>query len=220
MRTKVKKKKISHVFIFLDKHWSFIHTAEKKRRIETAQSQLNSIPFEFANRRNHESCEKIHLITVLRPSIVEIQRKSLICIFVKEIIFLTNYKSSSIRCIILTGASQRVISFSLPKHMPQSPWRIVSMITQPMSPLHSTPNTRIMKINTRAVCPHITTNCVTTWEKRISPGDTPATQLRSSRPSILSIISAEDVSATARKKTMLCQQRSSLWKVTYFKKIS
>lgn len=111
-----------------------------------------------------------------------------------------------IRWIILTDATRRMRScfvFVLPKHMPQSPWRIVRMITQPMSPLHSTPNTRIMKINTRAVWPHITTNCVTTWENRISPGDTPATQLRSSRLSILSIISADDVSATARKKTML-----------------
>lgn len=90
-----------------------------------------------------------------------------------------------------------------PKHMPHSPWSIVSMMTQPMSPLHSTLNTKIMKINTRAVWPHITTNCVITWENKISAGDTPATQLRSRRPSILSMISADDVSATAKKKTML-----------------
>lgn len=87
--------------------------------------------------------------------------------------------------------------------MPQSPWSIVSIITQPMSPLHSTPNTKIMKISTNAVWPHITTNCVTTWENSISPGVTPATQLRSNKPSILSMINADDVNATAKKKTIL-----------------
>lgn len=101
---------------------------------------------------------------------------------------------------ILHALSYRI---ALPKHMPQSPWSIVSIMTQLISPLHSTSNTRIMKINTRAVWPHITTNCVTTWENKISPGDTPATQLRSRRPSILSMISADDVNATAKKKTML-----------------
>lgn len=56
------------------------------------------------------------------------------------------------------------------------------MTTETIFPLHVTPNTKIININTRAVCPHITTNCVTTCEKRISPGDTPATQDRSSNP--------------------------------------
>lgn len=101
---------------------------------------------------------------------------------------------------ILHELSCRIVS---PKHMPQSPWSIVNMMTQPISPLHSTSNTRIMKINTRAVWPHITTNCVITWENKISAGDTPATQLRSRRPSILSMIKADDVSATAKKKTIL-----------------
>lgn len=93
--------------------------------------------------------------------------------------------------------------FFLPKHMPHNPCRIVSMITQPISPLHCTPKTRIIKMSTKVVWPHITTNCVTTWENRISPGETPATQLLSSRPSILSIMRAEDVRATARKNTIL-----------------
>lgn len=97
---------------------------------------------------------------------------------------------------------------ALPKHMPQSPWSIVNMMTQPIGPSHSTSNTRIMKISTRAVWPHITTNCVTTWENRISLGDTPATQLRSRRPSILSTINADDVNATAKKKTMLLTDKN------------
>lgn len=62
----------------------------------------------------------------------------------------------------------------LPKHMPQRPCNIVSAITRLMSPLHSTPNTRIMNMSTSAVCPHMTTNCVITCENNISNGVTPA----------------------------------------------
>lgn len=76
-------------------------------------------------------------------------------------------------------------------------------MTRNIFPLQVTPNTIIMKIKTRAVWPHITTNCVITWENRISPGETPATQDRSNRPSVLSMIKADDVSATAKKNTML-----------------
>lgn len=49
----------------------------------------------------------------------------------------------------------------------------------------------------------MTMNCVTTCEKRISKGVTPATHERSRRPSVRSMIKAEDVKATAKKKTML-----------------
>lgn len=193
----------------------FIRTAEKKCRIEAAQSQLDGISFEFANRRNHKPCEKRNsncntssFVFWLSEFARSKSKKIAYLRFCeRNRIFLRNCKSSSICCIILTDTRMKS-RLVLPKHMPQSPWRIVSMITQPMSPLHSTPNTSIMKINTRAVWPHITTNCVTTWENRISPGDTPATQLRSSRPSILSIISADDVSATARKKTILSTRDS------------
>lgn len=62
---------------------------------------------------------------------------------------------------------------NLPKHMPHKPWRIVKITTRTRFPLHSTPKTAIMKIKTRAVCPTMTTNCVMTWENKISSGVTP-----------------------------------------------
>lgn len=58
-------------------------------------------------------------------------------------------------------------------------------------------------MSTRAVWPHITTNCVITCENKISVGVTPATHERSRRPSVRSIMSADDVRATAKKKTIL-----------------
>jgi hypothetical protein len=64
-----------------------------------------------------------------------------------------------------------------PKHIPQSPWRIVRITAENTSPLHSTPNTRIMKMSTSAVWPHITTNWVITCENRISNGVTPANKI-------------------------------------------
>lgn len=97
----------------------------------------------------------------------------------------------------------QLCTLNLPKHMPQRPWRIVNTITQPSCPWHSTSKTASMKMSTNAVCPHITTNCVITWEKRTSAGVTPATQLLSKRPSILSMIKTEEVRATAKKKTIL-----------------
>lgn len=69
------------------------------------------------------------------------------------------------------------LTFNLPKHIPQSPCKIVSIITNPISPLHSTPNTTIMNMSTSAVCPHMTTNCVITWENNISNGVTPARKI-------------------------------------------
>lgn len=62
-------------------------------------------------------------------------------------------------------------------------------------------------MSTRAVCPHMTTNCVTTCENRISKGVTPATHDLSNKPSVRSIINADDVNATAKKKTMLKNNR-------------
>ncbi|VEN54402.1 unnamed protein product [Callosobruchus maculatus] len=70
-------------------------------------------------------------------------------------------------------SSSQMAEMTNPKHIPHSPCRIVRIITKMMSPWHCTLNTRIMKISTNVVWPHITTNWVTTWENRISPGDTP-----------------------------------------------
>lgn len=100
-------------------------------------------------------------------------------------------------------SSSHMAEMTKPKHMPHKPCSKVMTITQKMSPLHVTPKTRIMKMSTRAVWPHITTNCVITCENRISPGDTPATQERSNSPSVRSIIKADDVRATAKKNTIL-----------------
>lgn len=100
--------------------------------------------------------------------------------------------------------------------MPQRPWRIVKTITQPTCPWHSTVKATSMTISTNAVWPHITTNWVITWEKMISAGKTPATQLLSKRPSILSMIKMEEVRATAKKKTMLQEKYTSKYLPSYF----
>lgn len=100
-------------------------------------------------------------------------------------------------------SSSQIAEMTKPKHMPHKPWRMVRMITRKMSPLFVTPKTTIINRRTSAVCPHMTTNCVTTCEKRISNGVTPATHERSRRPSVRSIIKADDVNATAKKKTIL-----------------
>lgn len=107
-------------------------------------------------------------------------------------------------------------NLNLPKHMPQRPWRIVSTITQPTCPWHSTVKATSMTIRTNAVWPHITTNWVITWEKMISAGKTPATQLLSRRPSILSMIRMEEVRATAKKKTMLQEKYISKYLLSHF----
>lgn len=103
-------------------------------------------------------------------------------------------------------SSSQIAEMTKPKHMPHKPWRMVRMITRKMSPLFVTPKTTIMNRRTSAVCPHMTTNCVTTCEKRISNGVTPATHERSRRPSVRSIIKADDVNATAKKKTILIKK--------------
>lgn len=50
----------------------------------------------------------------------------------------------------------------------------------------------------------------------ISAGKTPATQLLSKRPSILSMIKMEEVRATAKKKTMLQEKYTSKYLPSYF----
>lgn len=93
------------MFVFFN--CDFIRTAKKKRRIETAQSQLDGIPFEFANRRNHEPCEKIQIVTtfVLQSSKLFKEQGGRV-FFVKETIFLRNCKSLLTRYIILTDTSR------------------------------------------------------------------------------------------------------------------
>lgn len=79
-------------------------------------------------------------------------------------------------------SSSQMADITKPKHIPHIPCNNVSMMTPNISPLHVISNTRIMKISTSAVWPHITTNWVTTCEKRISKGVTPATHDRSRSP--------------------------------------
>lgn len=79
-------------------------------------------------------------------------------------------------------SNSQMADITKPKHIPHMPCNNVNIITPTISPLHVTSNTRIMKISTRAVWPHITTNWVTTCENRISNGVTPATHDRSSKP--------------------------------------
>lgn len=50
----------------------------------------------------------------------------------------------------------------------------------------------------------------------ISAGKTPATQLLSKRPSILSMIRIEEVRATAKKKTMLQEKYVSKYLLSHF----
>lgn len=90
-----------------------------------------------------------------------------------------------------------------PKHMPQSPCRMVMQMTQMISPSQFTSYTTSMKRSTRIVWPTITTNCVTTCDNKTSMGVTPATQDLSKSPSVRSTINADDVRATAKKKTIL-----------------
>ncbi len=70
----------------------------------------------------------------------------------------------------------KMVDKSVPKHMPHKPCSSVRMITKTISPLHSTWNTTIMNISTKAVWPHMTTNWVMTWENRTSNGVTPGNE--------------------------------------------
>jgi len=61
--------------------------------------------------------------------------------------------------------------------MPHNPLSIVRMITHKREPLQRISNTAKEKTRTITVCTIITTNCVTTCEKRISGGVTPVNKI-------------------------------------------
>lgn len=98
----------------------------------------------------------------------------------------------------------------LPKHMPHIPARIVRMNTSTQLPSWVSWKTTKAKRSTMMVCPSMTTNCVMTWEKRISVPLMPFTKERSSSPSFLSSSMAPEVNATAMKKMILENERKYL----------
>lgn len=60
--------------------FNFIRTAQKKRGIEAAESQLDGIPFEFTNRRNQEPYKKGENSTCLLFDFKKRDYISFICI--------------------------------------------------------------------------------------------------------------------------------------------
>lgn len=101
----------------------------------------------------------------------------------------------------------------IPKHIPHSPVSMTSKITHTKSPLLVSSNTVKLKISTSVVWKHITRNCVTTCDVRISIAVTPDTRHRSRMPSLRSINMAPDVKATDKKKMILRNksERKSFW---------
>mgnify|MGYP005984914943 FL=1 len=90
-----------------------------------------------------------------------------------------------------------------PKHIPQSPVKIIRIETQNKLPFWVIPKIEKVQTKTMAACPNMTANWVKTCENSSSMPLIPFTRERSRMPSFRSRSMAPEVRATARKNIIL-----------------